>query len=172
MGPLITLTKQVWRGTRNLPSYHRHLKNGPDVWLSQLRNRPLPPLRFRNGFTWYHGPRDEPILLFREIFIERFYEPILAPPGATVLDIGANIGAVSLFCAQARPDLRFHAYEPNPESYASLRKNIEANNLQSQVNTYPEAIGGARGSIELWTNVPTTLATAYGESPAKGATRK
>ena len=86
-----------------------------------------------------------------------------------MLDIGANIGAVTLFWVEGRSDLRFHAYEPNPESYATLRKNVEANGISSQVCTYPDAIGGTRGQLDLWVDVPTTLATAYGKAPVEGA---
>jgi FkbM family methyltransferase len=142
------------------------------VWLKAKRKRPIPPLQFRNGFTWHHGVRDEPILLFREIFVDRFYEPLNAPANAHVLDIGANIGAVTLFWAAGRPDLHFHAYEPNPDSYATLCKNVAANGLAPQVSTYPQAIGGSRGKLDLWVNVPTTFATAYGEAPFAGARKQ
>lgn len=162
------IMKRSWRAAKDLARYNRHLTNGTDVWLKR-KQKPLPPLRFRNGFTWFHGTQDQPILLFREIFIDRFYEPLRARPDAVVLDIGANIGAVTLFWAEGRRDIRFHAYEPNPESFATLRKNIDANGLSSQIIAHPEAIGSARGEVNLWVDVPTTLATSYGEAPAEGA---
>lgn len=162
--------RRAWRAVKDIARYNRHLTNGTDVWLKRKqKQKPLPPLRFRNGFTWFHGTQDQPILLFREIFIDRFYEPLRALPDAVVLDIGANIGAVTLFWAEGRRDIRFHAYEPNPESFAALRKNIDANGLSSQIIAHPEAIGGARGEVNLWVDVPTTLATSYGEAPAEGA---
>jgi FkbM family methyltransferase len=139
------------------------------LWLKDKYQRPFPPLKFRNGFVWHHGPRDQPLLLFREIFIDHFYEPLEAPPNAVVLDIGANIGAVTLYWAVGRPDISFHAYEPNPESCATLRKNIEANRMLAQVTIYAEAISGTRGQLDLWVNVPTTLSTSYGDPPAEGA---
>jgi FkbM family methyltransferase len=120
--------------------------------------------------TWYHGPRDEPVLLFEEIYIDRFYEPLEAPKNANVIDIGANIGLVTLFWTDGRTDLRFHAYEPNSEAYATLRRNVECNShLTSQVRTFQEAVGRTRGQLELWVDVPTTLATAYGDAPVQGA---
>lgn len=155
----------IWR----LCIYVRYLKNGLSIWYKQRYQKALPPLKFWNGFTWHHGEHDEPVLLFREIFIDRFYDPLDAPAGAVVLDIGANIGAVSMFWAEGRPDIKFHVYEPNPQSFSTLCKNIESNRLSSQFTAHPEALGRTRGELKLWTDVPTTLATSYGEAPAEGA---
>ena len=107
--------RHVCKKCKRLFLINSHLENGTDVWLKNKRKRSIPPLRFRHGFTWHHGARDEPMLLFDEIFVDRFYEPLGAPANAIVLDVGANIGAVTLFWAAGRPDLRFHAYEPNPD---------------------------------------------------------
>jgi FkbM family methyltransferase len=152
--------------------FKRYLKNGTSVWLSDKYKRPIPPLKFRNGITWHHGARDAPIFLFREVFIDCFYEPLNAPTGARILDIGANIGALTLLWAAGRPDLRFNAYEPNPESYSTLRKNVEANGLTAQVGTYLEGIGRTRGMMDLWVDVRTTFATAYGAAPFEGARKQ
>jgi FkbM family methyltransferase len=157
---------------RDLIFYEWNLKNGVSVWMDEICKRPIQPLKFRNGITWYHGARNDPTFLFREIFIHRYYEPMRAPANAHVLDIGANIGDVTLFWAAGRPDLRFHAYEPNPESYAALRKNVDANGLVTQVSIYPEAIGGARGMLDLWVDVRTPFATAYGVAPFEGARKQ
>jgi FkbM family methyltransferase len=145
-----------------------YLNNGFSIWLRVRFKWPLPPFHFRNGMVWHHGKHDDPILLLREIYIENFYEPLNAPPGATVLDIGANIGAVTMFWARERPDTHFHAYEPNPQAYGSLRQNITFNALSERVTIHPEAIGGKRGRLDLWTDVPTVLSTAYGDAPKAG----
>jgi FkbM family methyltransferase len=161
--------KSFARAARDMMRYQYHLKNGASVWLRKKFQRPLPPFKFRNGYVWHHGPRDQPIMLFQEIFIDRFYEPLEAPPNAIVFDVGANIGAVTLYWAVDRPDIRFHAYEPNPESFVTLKKNIEANRISSQLAAYNEAIGRSRGQVDLWIDVPTALSTSYGEPPAEGA---
>ena len=58
----------------------------------------LPPLRLRNGVVLHSGSYDSPVLLLNEVFIDRWYEiGALPPPDANMLDIGANIGAVTLF---------------------------------------------------------------------------
>lgn len=101
---IIETVGRVRRGVRDLLSYCRLLKNGFDVLLNRACKRTIPPLKFRNGLTWYHGDHDQPLDLFREIYVDRFYEPLSAPSGAVVVDIGANIGAVSLLDrGQPRP---------------------------------------------------------------------
>jgi FkbM family methyltransferase len=138
--------------------------------LNRRSKSSLPPLRFRNGFVWNHSAHDDPIEVFREIFVDHFYDPIPVPPaGATVLDLGANIGAVTMYLAAGRPDLTFHAYEPNPDAFGSLRRNLKDSGIERQVVSYPEAVGGTAGRIDLWVDVPTVLSTSFGNAPAKGA---
>jgi predicted RNA methylase len=51
------------------------------------------------------------------------------PPGATILDVGANIGQVTVPVAAARPDCRVFAFEPIPVTAECLRRNVRANGL-------------------------------------------
>lgn len=150
----------------------------PD-WTRVLRHRvrpvqnPLPPLRLRNGTVLNHGELDNPLSLLGEVFVNRWYDlDERPPPDSTMVDIGANIGAVSLFWTAASPSLRIHAYEPNPSARAGLRTNVEANGLQKRVAIFPEAVGRANGSLDLWVGVPSDLSTGYlDHSPAEGGER-
>ncbi|MFF6995686.1 FkbM family methyltransferase [Streptomyces sp. NPDC008313] len=45
-------------------------------------------------------------------------------PGDTLLDIGANIGLMSVFCARTCPGLRVVAAEPAPDLHACLCRNL------------------------------------------------
>ena len=168
----IRFGERALRSSWTALQYQYYMKNGVQVWWNERRNKALPPLELRDGSTLHHGPFDEPVALFREVYVDRFYESLDAPRDAHVVDIGANIGAVTLYWARSRPDIHFHAYEPNPQSYEALRKNVEANGLTAQVTTYREAVGFERGKLDIWTDVPTTLATAYGDAPVQGATRR
>lgn len=54
----------------------------------------------------------------------------LIRPGDVVLDIGANIGAHTLFIARAAgPTGQVHAFEPTPFAFQKLRRNLELNPL-------------------------------------------
>ena len=59
--------------------------------------------------------------------------------GSFFLDVGANIGNLSLAAAAKFPDCRICAIEANPHTYKSLVNNVLLNN--SSVETYNFAIG-------------------------------
>lgn len=49
--------------------------------------------------------------------------------GDVVLDIGANVGSLSIMLAKQYPFLKIYAYEAHPINYTILKKNIEDNNV-------------------------------------------
>jgi len=64
-------------------------------------------------------------MILDEIFVQKFYlqEGISISPGDIVLDVGANIGAFTLFAAQH--GARVYAYEPIPATFELLQLNIQ-----------------------------------------------
>ena len=55
-------------------------------------------------------------------FMSRFI-----PAGATIFDIGANVGRVSLGLAKAHEDSMIYAFEPVEETFRGLEKNLRLN---------------------------------------------
>ncbi|GAB7140699.1 hypothetical protein RsTz2092_06510 [Deferribacterales bacterium RsTz2092] len=53
--------------------------------------------------------------------------------GDCIIDIGANIGAVSIYLAKKYPNIKIYAYEPVKQNYSNLIKNIRANNIPDGV---------------------------------------
>ena len=51
--------------------------------------------------------------------------------GDVVLDIGANVGAISIMLAKKYPFIKIYSYEAHPVNYQSLLKNIEENNVSN-----------------------------------------
>jgi FkbM family methyltransferase len=51
----------------------------------------------------------------------------LLPPDAVVIDVGANIGVFAVVMARLAPKGRVFAFEPAPENFAYLLRNIAAN---------------------------------------------
>jgi FkbM family methyltransferase len=49
--------------------------------------------------------------------------------GDVVIDIGAQVGVVSIWLAKKYPSAKIYAYEPVPDSYQRLLKNIAANGI-------------------------------------------
>ncbi|WP_290648838.1 FkbM family methyltransferase [Aquisalimonas sp.] len=73
-----------------------------------------------------------------------------ASPGATVLDIGANAGVVSLDLARAVGQHgTVHAFEPNPQAYQLLRQAVSANGLEGCVEVHTFALGDEDATTTL-----------------------
>ena len=71
-------------------------------------------------------------------------------PGATVLDVGANVGAYTLlFALWTGPAGRVIAFEPAPASAAALRRQLQLNGLASRVEVVQSAVAGAVGTASF-----------------------
>ncbi len=53
--------------------------------------------------------------------------------GDVVIDIGGNIGMVSLYLAKKYPFLKIYAFEPVKQNYENFLKNIELNNINEDI---------------------------------------
>lgn len=70
-------------------------------------------------------------------------------PGDTVLDIGANIGLVTLWLSKlVGENGKVHAFEPNPELQKILDKTL-AHNKVFNVSLHPVALGSKESQLEL-----------------------
>jgi FkbM family methyltransferase len=73
----------------------------------------------------------------------------IARPGDTVLDIGANIGIVTLWLSKLVGRTgRVYAFEPNPELYEVLEQTIQRNQALN-IRAYPIALGAKTEQMKL-----------------------
>lgn len=73
-------------------------------------------------------------------------------PGFTFVDLGANMGAYSLYVAhEAGPDSRIIAVEADPVMFQRLQFNVAANGM-TNVSAVQAAINDAAGEAELFVN--------------------
>jgi len=83
----------------------------------------------------------------------------LAGKSETILDIGANVGYYSLLAAITNRQAKVFAFEPVPEVYERLRRNIELNGL-SNVDTSTSAVTNFDGQTTLYIPVGTMPVSA------------
>jgi FkbM family methyltransferase len=69
------------------------------------------------------------------------HEYALDRSAETILDIGANFGAFSLWASFHAPNSRIVAIEPFPDSFARLQQNIKSNFLDNRIATLNLALG-------------------------------
>ncbi len=81
-----------------------------------------------NGQEIVHLNQYETDYLYKEIFEDNCYlkHGICLRDGATVVDVGANIGLFSLFVLDRCRNAKIYAYEPAPAAYELLRANLGA----------------------------------------------
>lgn len=91
-----------------------------------------------------------------------FYQ--LAAQARGLLDIGAYTGIYTLLACTANPSLRAVAFEPNPQMYAKLVRNLRANGLAGRVSAEPVAVLDVEGSVTLTIPADTTAATVVAET--------
>jgi FkbM family methyltransferase len=92
-----------------------------------------------------------------QLGMNRIYEPEMTTffrrhlsPGGIVLDIGAHIGYYSLIFAEAvGPSGKVFAFEPNPENYRLLLKNIRINKFQN-IEPINKAVSDKTGVLNLY----------------------
>ena len=73
----------------------------------------------------------------------------LVPPGACVVDVGANFGLYAIESGRiAGPDGNIHAFEPVPHQFALLQKNITMNGVN--VEAHPKAVAAKTGEQRFY----------------------
>jgi FkbM family methyltransferase len=74
------------------------------------------------------------------------------PTNATIVDIGANIGAFSIYAACSGDNNTVYAYEPMPENYELLVRNIKINNMEQRIRAFNLGISSQKERRMLYLN--------------------
>jgi len=78
--------------------------------------------------------------------IHRSFDDIDRTSTPLILDCGANIGLSSLYFAKNWPSAHVVAVEPDPDNFALLRRNVEA---QANIQPIQAAVGGKDGLVRI-----------------------
>ena len=97
-------------------------------------------------------------LLIGEYYLEGFNPK----DGEVILDCGGASGDTALFFSAFYPKSPIHVFECDPDSYKLLRKNIEANGLDSRVYAHNYGVADANKELyfENWQLVDTPSPTS------------
>jgi len=129
------------RNVANWPAYYAH-KAG-------LSRRRTIDFRLRGGVHI-----NVPVRVlheFKEVVFDECYTaaiPRALPPGADIIDIGANIGAFTFLAMAKYPASRIIAFEPDPRNFEQLAKNA-ASNPRGRCKIDARAVGASSGEVDF-----------------------
>jgi len=89
------------------------------------------------------------IQLYRQIFLQRVYHFSSSTAQPFIIDCGANIGMTVLYFKTCYPQSEIWAFEPNPQAFALLKRNVEQNQL-SNVRLFPYALAEQDGYADFY----------------------
>jgi FkbM family methyltransferase len=103
----------------------------------------------------YRVGSSDPWILYEHLMKPEARAEYAPPPEMTlprdavrsVLDIGANIGAASLYFSRIFPNARIFAFEPVPDNFAVLQKNITN---CARIQAFEFGLGAGDATLELY----------------------
>ena len=162
---------------RNLPQAHRYvywfakavvLFRRPARFLLNYVRRTSPRnglVEMRDGTRIYLSGHPHDVITLFVIMVREDYGRL--PPGGTVVDIGANLGAFALYAARQGAKAVL-AYEPNSAAFRCLQRNVEVNGLSDIVRPRQLAVSAVAGQHVRFPSAP----SAYNRIAAEGESGK
>ncbi len=87
--------------------------------------------------TWGYGsflirPKTGDVAVANKVFISNEYRINRSKEKTVAIDIGANIGAFSVAWLRRNPNGVIYSYEPEPQNFAQLNKNLKLNKVDKR----------------------------------------
>lgn len=101
------------------------------------------------GYKVNYLRRDLLLHLYGEIFVNTCYAYEPSSPAPIILDCGSNIGMAMLYFKRMFPGSHLTCFEPDPETFGVLRKNMEQNGLIG-VELHCCALTGVEGTTTFF----------------------
>lgn len=158
----VPLVFRLLAGLENWPAYFRELfgHTGNDIKYVTLRAR--------NGLNYAIRARtSDRAVLTTVVFVDEYQlQRFHLPPDTTVIDIGGHIGTFSL--AVSPRAAKVYIFEPVPDNYAMICRNIKMNNLARKLMPYNCAVAGKKRElvIQLY-DESNAMHSAYGHGARK-----
>ena len=109
-----------WRFARDVGQARTLARSG-------VRGLPLASLRWRDREVFYRPATSDPLAIYQVLVRSRGKAEYYLPPRLkpqVVLDIGSNIGSSILFFHEQFPDAHIYGFEPHPDTFRVLEKNV------------------------------------------------
>lgn len=114
-----------------------------------VRGLPLASLRWRGREVFYRPATSDPLAIYQVLVRSRekaeYYLPSSLRP-QVILDIGSNIGSSILFFHEQFPDAQIYGFEPHPETFRVLEKNVAG---ISSVKIFNYGLGAADAELSV-----------------------
>lgn len=113
-------------------------------------------LYYNRGNNIIRRLKKEPI--FEKEMCQAIVKELEKAANPVFLDIGANIGLISLYVISKISDVKIHAFEPGPVQRSSLLMTVEKNGFNGTVTIYAEALGKEAGTATFYSHDPKYVA--------------
>lgn len=114
-------------------------------------------------FTVYYRNEEEFSRLVDEVFIREEYRFETSSPKPHIIDCGSHIGMSILYFKSKYPDATIIGFEPNPDNFAILQKNLAENNITG-VQLINVALSSSEGTAVLKTSKEDTEPWTWGDT--------
>jgi len=132
-------------------------KNFPAYFINRLGfyKRPTLTLFLRNGIRYKIRNRNittADYYVINESWIHKIHNGAkkYIKDGSLVIDIGAHIGAFSIFAASQAKNVKILSLEPVVENFELLKTNIQINNFNKCIKPIKMAVAGATGKKKIF----------------------
>lgn len=140
----VSLARECW-------FYLRTCLNWREVIAGRLNRKPFQQFKLRAGMVIAFSGAP-PWQIFEEIWWHDIYVrnyPHERGAPKIVVDVGANIGVFSLLAAHRWPEAQIFAYEPAPDNFAWLDRNLRTCRAR-RITCYPLAVAGTPGNSRFY----------------------
>jgi FkbM family methyltransferase len=131
-----------WRFARDVAEARTLARSG-------VRGLPLAELRWHGRDIFYRPATSDPLAIYQVLLrrggkAEYYLPERLAPE--VILDIGSNIGTSILFFREKFPAAKIYGFEPHPETFRILEKNVAG---LPAVEIFNYALGAANADVAV-----------------------
>ena len=137
---------------RAWPGVVRTYINWPSYFLNLfgLQRSQEATYRLRSGVTFQLRPNTLDLPVLDEIWVRNAYsiDQEIIPKDAIVVDIGGHIGGFAVLAARFARNGKVFCYEPNPDNFRLLERNLELNHLDNVI-VQQSGVSGATGEYYL-----------------------